>query len=113
MRQPAFADTSTAIDSATLRAPQEVNLQVELVSRGVSSGAAAQYLDSGPTMAFSVYYGARSDCGAEAQARLDVASSCAGGCLRRGVMHPGIQQNVFLMRRWACEELLLSPTRHH
>ena len=48
---------------------QAVDLTKQLSACGVSEAAAVQYLDSAPSLAFSVYYGGRSDCGAEAQAR--------------------------------------------
>ena len=45
-----------------------MDLSKQLVACGVSEAAAAKYLDTAPSLAFSVYYGGRSDCGAEAQA---------------------------------------------
>ena len=48
---------------------QAVDLPQQLAARGFSEAAAAQYLDASPPVAFSVYYGGRSDCNAEVQVR--------------------------------------------
>ncbi|KAK9917242.1 hypothetical protein WJX75_002224 [Coccomyxa subellipsoidea] len=46
---------------------QPVNLQLELMKRGMQREEADEYLDSGPEITFAVWYGGRHDCASVAE----------------------------------------------